>query len=120
MNKLNRVQLRGWHADHRAMLIASICFVHCIAGPVLLSFAGLASLLNVSEKFEPLFLIGSAAMGVIALVPGYRRKHRRISCLALFISGFLCLLLRHSIGSDVIPLEPVAAALGASLIVGAH
>jgi hypothetical protein len=120
MNKLSRLPLHGWQADRRGMLIASLCFVHCVAGPVLLSFAGLASLVNVSEKFEPLFLLGSAAMGVIALVPGYRRKHRRICCLALFISGFLCLLLRHSIGSDVIPVEPVAAALGASLIVGAH
>ena len=77
------------------MLIASLCFAHCVAGPVLLSFAGLASLVNVSERFVPLFLLGSAGMGVTALVPAYRNRHGRISCLLLFGSGILCLLLRY-------------------------
>jgi len=44
--------------DRKGMLIASLCLVHCIAGPVLLSFAGFASLINISEKLEPLFLLG--------------------------------------------------------------
>jgi hypothetical protein len=102
------------------MLIASLCFVHCVAGPVLLSLAGLASLVSISEKFEPLFLLGSAAMGAIALVPAYRKKHGRISCIALFTSGLLCLLLRRYLRWRDIPIEPVAVALGASLIIGAH
>ena len=106
--------------DRRGMLIAALCFVHCVAGPVLLSFAGLASLISISERLEPLFLLGSAAMGAIALVPAYRRKHGRISCLALFASGLLCLLLRHELDVQTIPVEPVAAALGVVLIVCAH
>jgi len=107
-------------ADRRGILIASLCAVHCVLGPVLLSFAGLASLAGVSEKFEPLFLIGSAAMGVVALVPSYRKKHGRLSCLTLFGVGFLCLALRHRIELRAIPFESVAAAVGTSLIVGAH
>ena len=110
----------GSHADRRGILIASLCFVHCVAGPVLLSFAGMASLVSVSEKFEPLFLLGSAAMGAIALVPAYRKKHGRISCLALFACGLLCLLLRHYIELPAIPVEAVASALGVSLIIAAH
>ena len=117
---MNKLSLDSSRADRRGMIIASLCFVHCVAGPVLLSFAGLASLVNISEKFEPLFLLGSASMGVMALLPAYRKRHGRISCLALFISGFLCLLLRHSIELTAIPIEPVAAGLGTSLIVGAH
>jgi hypothetical protein len=105
--------------DRRGIVIASLCFLHCIAGPFLLSFAGLSSLLNVSEKFEPVFLCGSAAMGALALVPAYRRKHRRVSCLVLFASGVLCLLLRHLRWRDI-SIEPVAAAVGAGLIIGAH
>lgn len=107
-------------ADRRGILVASLCVVHCVAGPILLSFAGLASLAGVSEKFEPLFVLGSATMGAMALVPAYRKKHGRLSCLALFGSGLLCLLLRHSIESSAMPIEPVAAAVGASLIIGAH
>jgi hypothetical protein len=107
-------------ADRRGIMIASLCFGHCIAGPVLLSFAGFGSLTGVSEKFEPLFLLGSATMGVIALVPAYRGKHGRISCLALFASGLLCLLLRHYAGWRTRSFETVATALGACLIVSAH
>ena len=117
---MNKALFDGSRADHRGMVLASLCFVHCVAGPVLLAFAGLTSLVSISEKFEPLFLLGSAAMGAIALIPAYRKKHRRISCVALFASGLLCLLLRRYLRWRGFPIEPVAAALGASLIIGAH
>lgn len=117
---MHKSLLDNSRADRRGMLIASLCFLHCIAGPVLLSFAGLASLISISEKLEPLFLLGSAVMGVIALVPGYRKKHRRTSCLVLFASGFVCLFLRRHVGWRAIAIEPVTVALGASLIIGAH
>ena len=117
---MNKALFDASRADRRGMLIASLCFVHCVAGPVLLSFAGLTSLVSISEEFEPLFLLGSAAMGAIALVPGYRKKHRRLSCVALFASGLLCLLLRRYFRWRDIPIEPVAAAIGASLIICAH
>jgi hypothetical protein len=107
-------------ADRRGMLIASLCFVHCVAGPVLLSSAGLASLVGLSEKIEPVFLLGSAAMGAVALVPAYRKKHGRASCLALFGAGFLCLLLRRHVQWRDLPIEAVAEGMGALLIVGAH
>ena len=102
------------------MLIAAVCFVHCIAGPVLLSFAGLASLAGVSEKLEPALLIASAAMGTFALIPGYRKKHGRLSCLAMFCSGLLCFVLRHHIPWRATHLEPMATSAGALLVIGAH
>jgi len=85
----------------------------------LLSLAGLSSFLSASEEFEPVFLCGSGAMGALALVPAYRKKHRRVSCLVLFASGVLCLLLRHIRWGDT-SLESVATAIGASLIIAAH
>ncbi len=117
---MNRPPFDDSHSDRRGILIASLCFVHCVAGPVLLSFAGMASLVNVSEKFEPLFLLGSATMGAIALVPAYRKKHGRLSCLALFTSGLVCLLLRRYIEWTAIPVEAVGSTLGVSLLVAAH
>jgi len=117
---MNETQFDDSRADRRGMVIASLCFIHCIAGPVLLSFAGLSSLLSVSERLEPLFLLGSAAMGVMAFVPAYRKKHGRKSCLALFVSGLLCLFLRHHVELRSIPIEPVATAIGLTLIIGAH
>ena len=117
---MNKALFDGSRADHRAMVLASLCFVHCVAGPVLLAFAGLTSLVGISEKFEPLFLLGSAAMGAVALLPAYRKKHGRISCIALFASGLLCLLLRHYFRWRDISIEPLSAALGVGLIIGAH
>jgi len=106
--------------DRRGMLIASLCFIHCIAGPVLLSFAGLESLISVSENLEFLFLFGSATMGALALVPAYRKKHGRSTCLVMFASGFLCLLLRRDVGQPAPFLEHAAVGVGAVLIIGAH
>jgi peptidoglycan/LPS O-acetylase OafA/YrhL len=117
---MNKSLFEGSRGDRTSMLIALLCFVHCVAGPVLLSVAGFASLIGISEKLEPLFLAGSAAMGVVALLPAYRKKHGRISCLALFAFGFLCLLLRHYIELRAIPVEPIVVALGAGLIIAAH
>jgi len=102
------------------MLLASLCFVHCVAGPVLLSCAGFSSLMGVSEKLEPLFLLGSGAIGVIAFVPAYRKKHGRKSCLALFASGLFCLLMRRYIEFPAPSAEPLVTAMGAGLIIGAH
>jgi len=102
------------------MLLAALCFVHCVAGPVLLTYAGFSSLIGVSEKLEPLIVIGSAAMGAIALVPAYRKKHGRKSCLALFGSGLLCLLLRRRTEVSSVPIEPIVTGVGAALIVVSH
>jgi MerC mercury resistance protein len=104
--------------DRAGIVIATLCFVHCVAGPGLLTFAGLASVINISERFEVLFLLGSAAMGALALFPAYRRHHGRLSCLAMFGAGFAVLLVRRHIGGSL--LEPASVLIGASLIVGAH
>jgi hypothetical protein len=117
---MNKSTFDGARDDRRGMLIAFLCFVHCVAGPILLSCAGLASLVSVSEKLEPLFLLGSAVMGMVALVPAYRKKHGRVCCLALFASGLLCLLLRRYIESWAMSIESIPAALGVSLIICAH
>lgn len=107
-------------ADSRGILLASLCFAHCVAGPILLSYLGFSSLIGVSERLEPLFILGSGAMGIIAFVPAYRKKHGRRSCLALFASGLLCLVLRRYIELPSFSAEPVVTALGAGLIIGAH
>ena len=102
------------------MLIAALCFVHCVGGPLLLSFAGLASFIHYSEKVEPVFLVSSLLMGSATLIPAYRNRHRRRSCLAMFIAGLLCLLLRSRFPASSGSIEPVTAGAGAILIIGAH
>jgi MerC mercury resistance protein len=117
---MSRFQFDSSGNDRRGMLIAVLCFLHCVAGPILLSFAGLSSLVNVSERLEPLFLLGSAGIGALALIPAYRTRHGRASCLALFAAGFLCLLLRRNTGFQFVSAEPVPVTVGVTLIIAAH
>jgi hypothetical protein len=102
------------------MLLSIACFVHCVAGPVLLSLAGLASLIGVSEKLEPLFLFSSFGTGAATLIPAYRKKHRRRSCLVLFTCGLLILALKRRLPETNALVEAITVAVGALLILGAH
>lgn len=105
--------------DRKAMLVATLCFIHCVAGPVLLSFAGFSSLIGVSEKIEPVFVLSSIVLGSAILIPAYRRKHRRCSCLVLFICGLVCLVVLRRLHWMILP-DAMLAGAGAALIIGAH
>lgn len=105
--------------DRKAILIAGACFVHCVAGPVLLSLGGFASLIGVSEKLEPVFALSSIGLGAATLIPGYRKRHGRRSCLAMFLAGIFCLLVVRHLEWTALP-EIAAVGIGAGLIVAAH
>ena len=75
-------------ATAREMLVATRCFVPCVAGPVLLWIPGHSSLVTASEAIDPVFVVSSALLGSATLIPAYCKKHRRCSCLVLFIRAF--------------------------------
>jgi hypothetical protein len=106
-------------ADRKAMLVATLCFVHCVAGPVLLTFAGFSSFIGLSERFEPLFILSSVVLGAAILIPAYRKRHRRCSCLALFVCGVLCMAVLRRFEWMPIP-DAILTGVGACLIIGAH
>ena len=104
--------------DRAGVIVAILCFVHCIAGPALLAIAGFSSLIAVSERTELAFLFTSAAIGACVLFPAYKRRHGRISCLAMFICG-ICVMVVHRRVSDA-RFELLTALIGASLIGASH
>jgi MerC mercury resistance protein len=104
--------------DRAGVIVASLCFVHCVAGPALIAFGSFSSLIALSERTEILFMLASAAIGTIVLFPGYRRRHRRRSCLAMFGSGMAALLAHRYAHTGLA--ELATALVGASLIAGAH
>jgi MerC mercury resistance protein len=106
-------------SDRKGMLIAGLCFIHCVAGPAVLGFAGFASVVGVSEKIEPVFLLSSLVFGAAALVPAYRKRHGRLSCLVLFAGGIACLLFRRRLQGGAVA-EWARTGIGAALIIGAH
>jgi len=103
--------------DRAGVIVATLCFVHCVAGPALIAFGSFSSLIALSERTEILFMLASATIGTIVLFPGYRRRHRRRSCLAMFGSG-MAALLAHRYAHGLA--ELATALVGASLIAGAH
>jgi hypothetical protein len=116
MKKASPAVLSG---DRKGILVAALCLIHCVAGPVLLSYAGFASLMGVSEKMEPVFVLSSVAIGTATLIPGYRHKHGRFSCLALFFCGLLFLVVLRRFNCLPVP-ETGLTGIGAGLIAGAH
>jgi hypothetical protein len=105
--------------DRKGIVIAVLCFVHCAAGPALLAFSGFSSLIGIAEKAEPVFVLASVAIGTATLLPGYRMKHGRISCLSLYVSGLIFLVVLRHLEWLIVP-EAVLAAVGAALIASAH
>lgn len=116
---MNRSVTTAFRGDRKGMLVAALCFVHCVAGPLLLSVAGFSALIGASEKLEPVFMLSSVSLGVATLVPAYRKKHHRLSCLVLFLCGVFCLGVRRCIRWTSIA-EVILIGLGAALIIGAH
>ena len=116
MKRIARAVLSG---DRKGIFIAAVCLIHCVAGPVLVSFARFTSLVGMSEKVEPLFVLSSFAIGTATLVPGYRHKHGRFSCLVLFFCGLLFLVVLRRLRWFMVP-DAILAAAGAALIVSAH
>ena len=104
--------------DRAGMIVAALCFVHCVAGPALLAFAGFSSLVALSERAEILFLLASAAIGTAVLFPAYKRRHGRRSCLAMFGAGMVALLAHRQMSAT--RMEFATVLTGASLIAGAH
>jgi len=104
--------------DRAGVIVATLCFVHCVAGPALIAFGSFSSLIPFSERTEILFMLASATIGAAVLFPGYRRRHRRRSCLAMFGSGLVALLAHRYTHSGLA--ELATALVGASLIAGAH
>jgi hypothetical protein len=86
---------------------------------LILAVAGYAGWIRTSE-LEPLFLGGSLVLGLANLIPGYRHRHGRISCLLLFGFGIATLALRRHLPLEGAPMEALMTAVGACLIVGAH
>jgi hypothetical protein len=102
------------------MLASTLCGIHCAAMPLLigaLTAAGVSWIKN--EALEWAILAASVCIGLLALLPSYRRVHRRRSCLWLFWLGMLAILGGRLLDTRSLPDTPFVT-VGAVLIVSAH
>jgi hypothetical protein len=117
---MNDTDRRLNRLDSAGMLASTLCAIHCAAMPLLigaLTVAGVGWL--GSEGLEWGILGGSLSVGLLALVPSYRRVHRRSSCLWLFWLGILAIVAGRLERASVLPDTPFVVS-GAILIVSSH
>jgi hypothetical protein len=106
--------------DSAGMVASTVCGIHCAAMPLLvgvLAAAGVSWIKN--EALEWAILAVSVCIGLFALLPSYRRVHRRRSCLWLFWVGVLAILGGRLAHAPSMPDTPFVVG-GAVLIVWAH
>jgi MerC mercury resistance protein len=94
------------------------CAVHCAIVAIFLGVAPAVSFLA-SSWVEWAFLLTSAAIGVAALVPGYR-LHRQRRPLVLFGVGMATLLMLRLLHAAPSVSEMIAVALAAACLISAH
>jgi uncharacterized membrane protein YfcA len=101
---------------------SAICFVHCIATPIVLSFASVwAHYIPSEEKFHRTLAVLVAAIGGFAIVVGYAR-HRRKRVLLLMATG-LFLIFAGAWWGDKLPShvsEVLVTLMGSCLMISAH
>ena len=106
--------------DRLGMAASLACGVHCILAPLAL---GLLAAFPIEWAFsrasETVMLLLTAGLAAASLIPSYRNRHRRKSCLGMLAGGLLMLVLaKFALHGGA--LEPMFLAGGAALIAGAH
>jgi uncharacterized membrane protein YfcA len=120
MNKLRQSLLCD--PDRLGIVASAVCFIHCLATPVLLSVSAVwAHFLASEERFHRGIAMLVAALGCIAIAAGYRR-HRRRRIIFLMAAGLLCIFFGAYFG-DRLPshaAEVVVTMMGSALMIAAH
>lgn len=109
-------------ADRLGMLASTLCIVHCVLTPLLLSFSAVfAHLLPSEEKTHRSLAVVVATIGAISLLYGYR-KHRRRSIPFLMATGF-AFILAGAWWGDRLPshwVEVTVTVVGSGFMIAAH
>jgi hypothetical protein len=109
-------------ADHLGIWASTLCVVHCIVTPVLISFSAVfAHFIPGEEKTHRTLAIGVAALGAIALVKGFR-THGRRRILGLMALG-LGFIFAGAFYGDRLPshgYEVAVTTTGSALMIWAH
>lgn len=108
----NRFQISKINLDALGVSGSSLCLIHCLATPILVSFSPLlGETLLENEWYEGSFIIASVFLAFTSLKSGYKNTHRSkhpfyllLVATFFFIAGFIehhliWSTLMHSMGS---------------------
>lgn len=112
----------GQWADRLGVWTSSLCVVHCLLTPVVISSSAvLAHFLPAEERVHRSLALLVALFGAIALLVGFRR-HRRRRILILMSAGLGCIAAAAWFG-DKLPSHAYEVAItmvGSALMITAH
>jgi hypothetical protein len=115
-------QSRMLPVDRIGIWTSTLCVIHCLLTPVLLSLSAVsAHFLPSEERTHRTFAVAIAAIGAIALVKGYRR-HRSPRVLVLMIVG-LAFIFGGAYWGDHLPshaAEVLVTLVGSGFMIAAH
>jgi uncharacterized membrane protein YfcA len=119
---MNRTLQSLFNADRLGILASSICAVHCLLTPVVLSLSAVwAHYLPSDERFHRVIAFIVAGLGASAVVANYRR-HRRRRVLLLMGAGLVCIFLGAYYGERLRShtTEIGVTPLGSALMISGH
>ncbi len=118
----NERQALSLRADRLGIIASTLCFVHCILTPVVMSLSSVwAHYLPSEEGFHRVLAVMVAGIGCFAVINGYR-KHRRSRVLFLMGSGLSLIFAGAYMGDRLLShiAEIAVTMTGSSLMIGAH
>jgi hypothetical protein len=108
--------------DKVAMALSLLCFIHCLALPLLVLLAPSVWLISLSdESFHQLLFLAVIPISSLALWRGFK-QHRRLPVLALVMLGLLVLGMAVGLGHDRLGEwgEKLLTLVGALLVAAGH
>jgi hypothetical protein len=109
-------------ADRLGILASTVCFVHCLVTPAVLSLSAVwVHSLPSDERFHRWMAVAVAGLGGLAAATGYRR-HRRLRVLVLMAGG-LSLIFAAAWFGNLMPshsAEIITTMAGSCLMITAH
>jgi peptidoglycan/LPS O-acetylase OafA/YrhL len=110
------------HLDRAGIYASALCFVHCLATPVVLSLSAVsAHFLPTEEHTHRTLAVFVTIVGALALGTGYRR-HKQRSILVLMAVG-LALIFSGAYFGDLLPnhwCEVAITLAGSACMIAAH
>jgi uncharacterized membrane protein YfcA len=108
--------------DQIGIWTSTLCVIHCLLTPVLLSISAVsAHFLPSEERTHRTLAVAIAALGAIALVRGYRR-HRSSRVLVLMVVG-LVFIFAGAYWGNRLPshtAEVIVTLIGSAFMIAAH
>lgn len=112
----------AFSVDQIGIWTSTLCVIHCLLTPVLLSLSAVsAHFLPSEERTHRTLAVAIAALGAIALVKGYRR-HRSARVLVFMLIG-LAFIFGGAYWGDHLPSHPVevlVTLVGSGFMIAAH